>query len=153
MGKVKNNNCKDNNMNNIQHREKHCHARRFLINTSILLLTALLATACKSTKVARSQGEKPVQYVMDGTNFYVGKINNEFIYRMLDMAYSGQSVTFSSSNNSKNENRLGQPTTYTYSTSNREAAFRWARRMAQSGFTITVSYNKNTAKYHCVATK
>ena len=140
-------------MNNIQHRKKPWHTCRFLIYTPILLLTALMSTSCESTKIVRSQGEKPVQYVMDGTSYFVEKISNEFIYRMLDLAYSGQSVTFSSSNTSKNETNVAQPLTYTYSTSNREAAFRWARRMAQSGFTITVSYNKNTAKYHCKATK
>ncbi len=111
---------------------------------------ALMVSSCTITSSLDDDTVAPVSYVIDGSEF-TGNISNEFIYNMLDLAYSGHVVVFGS--DVKNNVQAGNPVTYTYSTSNREAAFRWARRMSHGGFTIKVSYNKKTAKYYCIATK
>ena len=117
----------------------------------ILLATALLTVGCESLNRQDDNSDEHISYIIDGSSYY-GNISNELIYRMLDMAYSGHEVTFGSEDNSKNL-QLGRHETYTFSTSNRETAFRWAKRMSHNGFTITVTYNKMTSKYHCVARK
>lgn len=114
----------------------------------VIMAAALLATACRpSANVSRGSSE-PILYVIDGKDF-TGDINRDFIYRMLDMAYAGHAVTFGSEA-SKNSN-IGTNDVFSYSTSSREAAYRWARRMSRNGYTITVVYNKKTEKYHCTA--
>lgn len=117
---------------------------------AIFAAVALLATACVPVNPKNQSANEPAQYAIDGSTF-TGNITNEFIYRMLDMAHEGHTVSFSS--DTSHNKSTGVRATYTYSTRNREQAFRWARRMAQNGFTITVSYNKRTAEYNCRATK
>ena len=114
----------------------------------IYITIALLAVACGSTSPNDIGQDKPVKYVIDG-NDYIGNSSDGFIYRMLDMAYSGHSVTFGS----EKSQYVGSIAKYTFSTANREDAFRWAKRMSNNGFTIQVTYSKKDGKYHCIATR
>lgn len=114
----------------------------------VAMAVALLATACGPSANVSQGSNEPILYVIDGKDF-TGDINRDFIYRMLDMAYAGHAVTFGSE--AGRSNSVGSSEVYNYSTSSRESAFRWARRMSRGGFTITVVYNNKTSKYHCTA--
>lgn len=124
--------------------------KRIYTNISILAIVALMLASCESVSRVSNEPEAPVMYIIDGDDF-AGNISNECIYRMLDMAYSGHNVTFSTEG--QHQSSVSGAETITYRTSNREAAFRWARRMSHNGYTITVSYNKRNGKYYCKATK
>ena len=115
----------------------------------LYIAALLLAVSCGPMMPGSQGSDEPVSYFIDDESF-TGDISNEFIYRMLDMAYAGHKVQFGNKTNSRS---AGHSQTVNYSTSEREDAFRWARRMSSRGFTITVSYNKKLSKYFCVATR
>ena len=116
----------------------------------IIAAAALLAASCGSVSQYADRSDQPVLYFID-ENQFSGNISNELIYRMLDMAYSGHSVTFGTENKGNN-GTVGRPVVHRYSTPVREEAFRWALRMSRRGYTITVTYSQKTKRYYCTAT-
>lgn len=74
---------------------------------------------------------------------------SNFLNRMLALAEEGYVVTFASAD------RTGKPMStkdvQTYVTTDRDAAYGWAEKMALGGYQVTVTYNDKDHTYTCVA--
>ncbi len=94
-----------------------------------------------------------VVYSINGEVFQATLDESEwdaFVERMLALAREGYEVSFS-----KNRSTLTSQSKekVTFVTTNEQEAHAWSNDMANQGYYVTISYNKETGEYTCIAVK
>ena len=109
-----------------------------------------------ATTVTENCSVYTVFYVIDGTTHHVTLVGEEawhdFVHRMLTMAEEGHEVSFRYEEASSSS-IVSSKETVTYTTTNHDDAYKWADNMANNGYLVTVSYDRETGVYTCIAIK
>ena len=69
---------------------------------------------------------------------------------MIALAKEGHSVWFSRTNNAHSSLSKEQ---VTYVTNNLDDAKKWAKKMLDDGYQVSISFNQQTGEYTCIAVK
>ena len=128
---------------------------------------ALLAVLCLPVAgCQKDQVDNPVEYAepssaaikatysINGTQYTVLLEDeaawNAFIEKMLALTREGYEVSIS-----RGDSLTSRPTkeTITYTTTSEQDALQWTNTMANLGYTVTMTYNKKTGIYTCIAIK
>lgn len=83
-------------------------------------------------------------------NLYDDGAWDAFLDRMLSLARDGYEVTLV---NSASSNGQATKEVVTYTTTSSDDAKRWSKEMYDQGYNVTISYDKTTGIYTCVAVK
>ncbi len=128
---------------------------------SLALLAALTlaATACQKENDVLPFGTEQttetlqVVYTINGEVFHATLSESEwdaFVERMLALAREGYEVSFSKNGSSVTSQRKE---VVTFVTENEQDAHEWANAMTDQGYWVTISFDKKTGKYTCIATR
>ena len=124
---------------------------------AIFAATVMIVSGCQKETIemdinAEASSEKIIaSYSVDGECF-VATLNGEeewanFLDRMLALAREGHRVTFS-----RGVGLLSvAKETVTYTTMVEAEANDWSNKMTKDGYVVTISYDKNTGIYTCIA--
>ena len=100
------------------------------------------------------QEDQMICYYIDGNCHKVSISNDEelnlFLERMIALAKEGHSVWFSRTNNAHSSLSKEQ---VTYVTNNLDDAKKWAKKMLDDGYQVSISFNQQTGEYTCIAVK
>ena len=128
-------------------------------NVALLAALTLAATACQKendiTPLGTEQTSETLQvvYAINGEVYHATLSESEwdaFVERMLALARKGYEVTFA-----RNTSSLSSQSkeVVTFVTEIEQEAHAWANDMIDQGYSVTISYDKKTGKYTCIATK
>lgn len=96
-----------------------------------------------------------VQYAVDGVLHLETLIGeqawSDFLHRMLALAEEGCEVSVSNENITSRV--VATKEVVTYSSSSQEDAYSWCDKMVLSGYTVTITYDKEKNVYNCIAIK
>ncbi len=127
---------------------------------ALLAVLTLASTSCQKenevTPMATSEQTTEtinVVYSINGEVYCATLSESEwdaFLERMLALAREGYEVSFS-----KNGDSLSSPKKeiVTFTTTDEHEAHSWADNMANNGYSVTISYDKKTGIFTCIATK
>lgn len=132
------------------------------IRTVVLLaIVNLMASSCQKEEIIpytsdhvvnRIDASYIMQYYIDGVQYHLTihseTEHSEFINRMLTIAEEGHTVTF------YNESKIRQAVSkevVTYSTHDKDDAYRWASEMEGKGYIVTITYDSTTNTFNCTA--
>jgi hypothetical protein len=126
---------------------------------ALLAALTLAATACQKendiTPLGTEQTSETlhVVYAINGEVYHATLSESEwdaFVERMLALARKGYEVTFA-----RNTSSLSSQSkeVVTFVTEIEQEAHAWANDMIDQGYSVTISYDKKTGKYTCIATK
>ena len=127
---------------------------------ALFMVLGLTAVSCQKTEdfnPLTSSEQTPetfqVMYSINGEVYQTTLSESEwdaFVERMLALAREGYEVTFS-----KNSSSLTSQSKeiVTYVTKSEHDAHVWSEDMANNGYEVTITYNKETGEYTCVATR
>lgn len=129
---------------------------------ALIAVLSTLSTGCQKeayvepTKAVSNEKEtRNVFYSIDGIQGSMILNNDEewriFLNRMLAMSEEGHSVRFKL--NGAASCTVLSKEVVTYTTSDHDAAFAWADKMAQDGYTVTIDYDDDKGVYNCIAIK
>ena len=130
---------------------------------ALLAVLSVAAVSCQKENVdltttadivADNQAVYIYQYEVNGIRSRItlrGEAERaDFINRMLALAKEGYTVRFF------NEARFVQLQTKeveTYSTKDKDKAYKWVSDMSEAGYEVSVTYDEKTGYYNCTATK
>ena len=128
---------------------------------SVALLAALTlaATACQKENDMLPFGTEQttetlqVVYSINGEVFQATLSDSEwdaFVERMLALAREGYEVSFSKNGNSRSSQSKEK---VTFVTTNEHEAHEWSEAMVDQGYEVTITFNKVTGEYTCIATR
>jgi len=132
--------------------------------TTIALLAVLgtLAVSCQKENiidetsiVAESGKVYTVSYTVDGVTHQLTLVGDDawhdFLNSMFAMAEEGYEVSF---RNEETASRIvSAKEVVRYSTKERDKAYAWADAMVEEGYTVFISYDRETGIYTCEAVK
>lgn len=132
--------------------------------TTIALFAVLgsLAVSCQKENiidetniVAENGTVYKVSYTVDGVTQQLTLVGDEawhdFLNRMVALAEEGHEVTF---RNEEAASRIvSTKETVTYTTPNHDDAIKWAAKMADDGYTVTIIFDEENKVYNCYAIK
>lgn len=130
------------------------------INRIILLAAMLLCFAgCTKENVAGGIHDgadtSSVTYLVGGQRYYANPQTNEewslFFDRMLAMAEEGYAVRIMRTDASRQVNASKEKVTYT--TDDYNDAKAWAKEKTLEGYEVTITFDQETGKYTCIATR
>lgn len=126
---------------------------------ALLAVLSLAATSCQKEDVLPLVGTEQtsesilVMYSINGEVFQTSISESEwnaFVERMIALAREGYEVTFSKNRTSLTSQSKEKVTFVTYS---EQEAHEWSDAMTDAGYVVTISYNKITGEYTCIAIK
>ncbi len=126
---------------------------------ALLAALTLAATACQKENDMLPFGTEQttetinVVYSINGEVFHATLSESEwdaFVERMLALAREGYEVSFSKNGNSLSSQSKEK---VTFTTTNEEEANAWSNDMVNQGYVVTITYDKGTGIYTCVAYK
>lgn len=96
-----------------------------------------------------------VSYTIDGVNYQITLVGEDvwydFLNRMFVLAEEGHKVSFC--NEESFFSVALTKDTVTYSTINRDDAYKWADKKASEGYVVSIEYDRETGIYTCTATR
>jgi len=132
--------------------------------TAIALFAVLgtLAVSCQKENiidetniVAENDSVYKVSYTIDGATYQITLVGDEawhdFLNRMFALAEEGHVVTFCDEDAASRI--ISTKETVTYTTPDHDEAYAWAESMGKSGYTVTVTFDKEKKTYTCYAIK
>lgn len=125
----------------------------------VLSMTAISCQKDNFNDVIGNQTEvtmsRSVSYMVDGTLYHATLHSDAewtvFLQRMFAIAREGHSVVFAKGNTITTMSNTKEVVTFT--TTNEEEANHWAEQMTENGYSVTISYDKKTGEYTCIAVK
>lgn len=132
--------------------------------TTIALFAVLgsLAVSCpkeniidETSIVAENGKVYTVSYTVNGVTHQLTLVGedswHDFMNRMFALAEEGHEVSF---RNDETASRIvSAKEVVTYSTKERDKAYAWADAMVEEGYTVFISYDRETGIYTCEAVK
>lgn len=136
--------------------------RKTFTTVALIAVLGIMAVSCQKENiidetsiVAENGTVYTVSYAVDGVTHQLTLIGDEawhdFLNRMLALAEEGHEVTFR--NEEAASRVVSTKETVTYTTPDRDEAYAWAEAMGKSGYTVTVTFDKDTKIYTCYAIK
>ena len=134
--------------------------KKKVLNVLLFATLSLVAASCqKETSdnpnypAAEISTAYSVTYTIDGVS-QMDIVSSYLLYtqlvnRLLESATAGHSVTFKIAERSSNV--ANSKDVKKYSTKDRDQAFKWCETMGQQGYAVSVSFDKETGTYNCVA--
>ncbi len=132
--------------------------------TTIALFAVLgtLAVSCQKENiidetniVAENDTVYKVSYTVDGVTHQLTLVGDEawhdFLNRMVALAEEGHEVSFR--NEEASLRAVSTKEKVTYTTTNQDEALVWSEMMIKDGYTVTISYDKASGIYTCIAIK
>ena len=132
--------------------------------TTIELFAVLgtLAVSCQKENiidetniVAENDTVYKVSYTVDGVTHQLTLVGDEawhdFLNRMVALAEEGHEVSFR--NEEASLRAVSTKEKVTYTTTNQDEALVWSEMMIKDGYTVTISYDKASGIYTCIAIK
>ncbi len=132
--------------------------------TTIALFAVLgtLAVSCQKENiidetniVAENDTVYKVSYTVDGVTHQLTLVGDEawhdFLKRMVALAEEGHEVSFR--NEEASLRAVSTKEKVTYTTTNQDEALVWSEMMIKDGYTVTISYDKASGIYTCIAIK
>ena len=132
---------------------------RTIKTVALLTVLTLAATACQKENDVLPLGTEQttetlqVVYSINGEVFQATLSESEwdaFVQRMLALAREGYEVSFSKNGNSRSSQSKEE---VTFVTSSEQEAHEWANEMTDQGYSVSISYDKKTGKYTCIAVR
>ena len=128
---------------------------------ALLAIIGLTATSCQKEIITDSQS---INNVVGEVRYMTCTINGvttietivgdeawaDFLHRMTVLAGNGYVVSFC--NTGKVTGISDNKKVVTYTTDNQEDAEKWAGRMADEGYNVTIIFDEETGIYTCIAT-
>lgn len=136
--------------------------RKTLTTIALFAVLGTLAVSCQKENiidetniVAENDTVYKVSYTVDGVTHQLTLVGDEawrdFLNRMLALAEDGHEITF---RNEEAASRIvSSKETVTYTTPDHDEAYAWAEMMYKNGYTVAVSFDKDTKTYTCIAIK
>lgn len=136
--------------------------RKTITTVALFAVLGALAVSCQKENiidetaiVAENGTVYTVSYAVDGVTHQLTLIGDEawqsFLNRMLALAEEGHEVSF------RNEEAVSRTVstkeTVTYTTSSHDDAIKWAGKMLDDGYTVTIRFDKEKKVYNCYAIK
>ena len=136
--------------------------RRTITTITLIAVLGTVAVSCQketfteeTTLAVRNNHVYMMGYSIDGVTHRVtlhgDNALDEFLRRMVALAEEGHEVSF------RNEEAASQSVsskeTITYTTSNYDYAVNWSKEKTDEGYTVTITYDKETQIYTCTAVK
>ena len=132
--------------------------------TTIALFAVLgtLAVSCQKENiidetniVAENDTVYKVSYTVDGVTHQLTLVGDEawhdFLNRMVALAEEGHEVSFR--NEEASLRAVSTKEKVTYTTTNQDEELVWSEMMIKDGYTVTISYDKASGIYTCIAIK
>lgn len=132
--------------------------------TTIALFAVLgtLAVSCQKENIidetniaAENDTVYKVSYTVDGVTHQLTLVGDEawhdFLNRMVALAEEGHEVSFR--NEEASLRAVSTKEKVTYTTTNQDEALVWSEMMIKDGYTVTISYDKASGIYTCIAIK
>ena len=98
---------------------------------------------------------RSVSYMVDGTLYHATLHSDAewdaLMHRLLALARNGHRVVLANGNNVTTSSLSKEVVTFT--TTDEEEANHWAAQMTANGYTVSISYDKKTGEYNCIAVK
>lgn len=134
--------------------------RKTFTTVAFAALLGTLAVSCQKENIIKestifedNNAVYTVNFSIDGVMHQISLIGDDawhdFLNYILDLAEEGHSVSFQ--NEEAASRTIAAKETVTYTTSNRDDAYRWTYKMAQEGYLTTVIYDKVKHIYYCEA--
>lgn len=134
--------------------------KKSFFNVALLVGLSMATIGCqkenlKEPEVIEREMEDciSVDYTVDGVAmraFFSDEASwRTFVHNLFVLAEEGHRVSFCDSNRTQRVSKE----TVTYTTKSRQDAEDWAKAMVVSGYEVTITYDKNTNLYTCVASK
>ena len=133
--------------------------KKTLKKVALLTVLTLAATACQKENDVLPLGTEQtsetlqVVYAINGQVYHATLSESEwdaFVERMLALAREGYEVTFAKNTSSFTSQSKEE---VTFVTNSEQEAHAWANEMTDQGYTVSISYDKKTGKYTCIAVK
>ena len=97
---------------------------------------------------------KTVTYTVDGEAYRIVVANDEEWHSFLDMMFAlaeeGHNVSFRQGNA---QERGTAKEVVTFTTTDQGEAYHWADQMSNQGYEVSITYDKKTGVYTCIAVK
>lgn len=133
-----------------------------LITIAFAAVLATMATSCQKENlledinhVESENAQYTISYTVDGvssTLSFVGEdACHDFLNHLFALAEEGHKVSFRNNNETLRTHYAKK--TVTYTTTNKEEAYAWGERMFNQGYEVSVTFDKETATYICIAQK
>lgn len=135
--------------------------KKTFITIALLAVIATLAVSCQKENiieetyiVAENDAVYKVNYTIDGVTHHITLFGEkawmEFLQYMLALAEEGHNVSFFNEENCSQVSSSKDVVVYT--TTDATDAIKWADKMVNEGYFVTIDYDPRTGKYICTAT-
>jgi len=136
--------------------------RKTLTTIALFAVLGTLAVSCQKENiidetniVAENDTVYKVSYTVDGVTHQLTLVGDEawhdFLNRMVALAEEGHEVSFR--NEEASLRAVSTKEKVTYTTTNQDEALVWSEMMIKDGYTVTISYDKASGIYTCIAIK
>ena len=133
-----------------------------LTTIALFAVRGTLAVSCQKENiidetniVAENDTVYKVSYTVDGVTHQLTLVGDEawhdFLNRMVALAEEGHEVSFR--NEEASLRAVSTKEKVTYTTTNQDEALVWSEMMIKDGYTVTISYDKASGIYTCIAIK
>ena len=132
--------------------------KKYFITVALYVVLATLAVGCQKETSEIPVGTDvvcsvyTVTYTIDEQtyrNVFAGEQEwNLFLHRMVALAKEGHTVSFKYE---ENDTMPSQKDVVTYTTTDENDAVAWCNRMTKDGYLVTLSYDRETHIYTCIA--
>lgn len=127
---------------------------------ALFSVLTLVATSCQkenefNSLVASEQTTETIQvvYSINGENFQTTMSESEwdaFLERMMALAREGYEVSFSKNRSTMTSQSKEK---VTFVTTDEQEAIAWSSNMVNQGYEVTITFDKITGEYTCIAVK
>lgn len=136
--------------------------RKIFITIALFAVLGTLAVSCQKENiidetsiVAENNKVYTVCYTVDGVTHQLTLVGDkawhDFMNRMFALAEEGHKVSF---HNEETASRIvSTKEVVTYTTKDHDKAYAWADAMVEEGYTVFISYDRETGIYTCEAVK
>ena len=134
--------------------------RKTFIAIALFAMIGTLAVSCQkenvfdNTQIEMEQSAVyKVCYSIDGVSYRITLIGDgtwhDFLNRLFDLAEAGHTVSFRIENSPSQIASSKEVVTYT--TTSHDDAYKWAEKMGNEGYNVTVTFDERTGIYTCTA--
>lgn len=129
---------------------------------AFFIILCMAAVSCQKENIsnpisinAEITSSQNVSYMIDGTTYQIILHNqaewDAFIQRMLALARNGHSIVLSNGESVATVSSTKEIVTFT--TDDENEANAWATEMIKDGYSVTITFDKKTGIYTCIAVK